>query len=345
MFTTSRDLQNAVRIVVCQGESRRLDNNTVIGDLRLEGLPPRPRGETSIEVTFSLDASGILQVTRARLADRPRAERVARSRRWRARAGCQRRARPHPAAAPLDVRLRPRSGEPRYGSSPRYRRRVAAVRGPFTGAVAAAAARSRRSRDYSPPAPGSSSPPPLGAAPLAAPDRASWPSWAPRCRRVLSPVGRTAAAPAAAPPAASHHGSLSALLLGERLRIDEPELAEARTAQRDEEVLAAGDGGRTDEVIEVLRHVVLALRGRRPSLLGPVRRRARRPCRAAWSACERACCACRCRPRRSSSSRSPARRSRRGSCRAARTSRRSVESGLRPCADRLDRADRRCRRP
>jgi len=34
----------------------------VIGDLRLEGLPARARGETSIEVTFALDASGILQV-------------------------------------------------------------------------------------------------------------------------------------------------------------------------------------------------------------------------------------------------------------------------------------------
>jgi molecular chaperone DnaK len=62
MFTTSRDKQDAVRIVVCQGESRRLDNNTVIGDLRLEGLPARARGETSIEDTFALDASGILQV-------------------------------------------------------------------------------------------------------------------------------------------------------------------------------------------------------------------------------------------------------------------------------------------
>ena len=51
-----------MRIIVCQGESRRLDNNTVIGDLRLEGLPRRPRGETSIEVTFQLDANGILQV-------------------------------------------------------------------------------------------------------------------------------------------------------------------------------------------------------------------------------------------------------------------------------------------
>ena len=63
LFTTSRDLQDVVRIVVCQGESRRLDNNTVIGDVVLQGLPPRPRGETSIEVTFALDASGILQVT------------------------------------------------------------------------------------------------------------------------------------------------------------------------------------------------------------------------------------------------------------------------------------------
>ncbi|MEO8707085.1 MAG: Hsp70 family protein, partial [Kofleriaceae bacterium] len=62
IFTTSRDKQDLVRIVVCQGESRRIENNTVIGDLVLQNLPPRPRGETSIEVTFMLDASGILQV-------------------------------------------------------------------------------------------------------------------------------------------------------------------------------------------------------------------------------------------------------------------------------------------
>ena len=62
LFTTSRDLQDLVRIVICQGESRRLDNNTVIGDLVLQNLPRRPRGETSIEVTFSLDASGLLHV-------------------------------------------------------------------------------------------------------------------------------------------------------------------------------------------------------------------------------------------------------------------------------------------
>jgi len=75
MFTTSRDQQNAVRIVVCQGESRRLENNVVIGDLRLEGLLARPRGETSVEVTFSLDASGILQV-RARDAQTGREQRA-----------------------------------------------------------------------------------------------------------------------------------------------------------------------------------------------------------------------------------------------------------------------------
>jgi molecular chaperone DnaK len=68
LFTTSRDQQDQVRIVVCQGESRRLDNTTVIGDLVLQGLPRRPRGETSIEVTFALDAAGVLHV-RARDAD------------------------------------------------------------------------------------------------------------------------------------------------------------------------------------------------------------------------------------------------------------------------------------
>ena len=62
LFTTSRDGQDSVRILVCQGEARRLDQNVVIGELKLERLPPRPRGETTIEVTFMLDASGILQV-------------------------------------------------------------------------------------------------------------------------------------------------------------------------------------------------------------------------------------------------------------------------------------------
>ncbi len=75
LFTTSRDRQDVVHIIVCQGESRRLDDNIVIGDLRLDNLPPRERGETSIEVTFMLDASGILQV-RARDAQTGREQRA-----------------------------------------------------------------------------------------------------------------------------------------------------------------------------------------------------------------------------------------------------------------------------
>jgi molecular chaperone DnaK len=75
LFTTSRDGQESVRIIVCQGESRRLDSNVVLGDLMLQGLTPRPRGEVTIEVTFVLDASGILQV-RARDAQTGREQRA-----------------------------------------------------------------------------------------------------------------------------------------------------------------------------------------------------------------------------------------------------------------------------
>jgi molecular chaperone DnaK (HSP70) len=62
-FAASRDGQEMVRIVVCQGESRRIDNNILIGDLVLPNLPVRNRGETQIDVEFLLDASGILHVS------------------------------------------------------------------------------------------------------------------------------------------------------------------------------------------------------------------------------------------------------------------------------------------
>lgn len=68
VFSTSRDGQRTVRISICQGESRRLDENVVLGDLVLEGMEPRPRGQTRIEVTFAIDASGILQVRARDLA-------------------------------------------------------------------------------------------------------------------------------------------------------------------------------------------------------------------------------------------------------------------------------------
>lgn len=75
VFATSRDGQTAVRIVVCQGEDRRLESNVILGELVLSELPPKPRGETSIEVWFAIDASGILQV-RARDATTGREQRA-----------------------------------------------------------------------------------------------------------------------------------------------------------------------------------------------------------------------------------------------------------------------------
>ena len=62
-FTTSRDRQAEVRLRICQGESRRFDENTALGELVLSNIAPRPRGETTIEVTFAVNLSGILTVT------------------------------------------------------------------------------------------------------------------------------------------------------------------------------------------------------------------------------------------------------------------------------------------
>jgi len=62
-FVTSRNDQQSVRITVYQGESRRLADNVVVGVLVALDLPARPRGETSIEVEFLLDASSILEVS------------------------------------------------------------------------------------------------------------------------------------------------------------------------------------------------------------------------------------------------------------------------------------------
>ncbi|HWM86574.1 MAG TPA: Hsp70 family protein [Kofleriaceae bacterium] len=61
-FTTSKDFQTEVHIQVSQGEARQFADNERLGMLTLQGLQPRPRGETVIEVTFVIDGDGILAV-------------------------------------------------------------------------------------------------------------------------------------------------------------------------------------------------------------------------------------------------------------------------------------------
>ncbi|MGW3654911.1 molecular chaperone DnaK [Streptomyces sp. NPDC005151] len=62
VFSTAEDNQPAVDIVVLQGERELAADNRVLGRFRLEDLRPAPRGETRIEVTFDIDANGILKV-------------------------------------------------------------------------------------------------------------------------------------------------------------------------------------------------------------------------------------------------------------------------------------------
>jgi molecular chaperone DnaK len=62
VFTTARDHQTQVVIDCCRGESRRFADNEPLGQLVLNDLPARPRGEVRIEVTFRVDTDGILHV-------------------------------------------------------------------------------------------------------------------------------------------------------------------------------------------------------------------------------------------------------------------------------------------
>jgi molecular chaperone DnaK len=63
VFSTAEDEQTAVDIVVLQGERERAADNRVLGRFRLEGIRPAPRGEPQVEVTFEIDANGILHVS------------------------------------------------------------------------------------------------------------------------------------------------------------------------------------------------------------------------------------------------------------------------------------------
>ena len=62
-FSTYSDSQPSVEIVVLQGERPMSRDNKVLGTFRLDGIPPAPRGQPQIEVTFDIDANGILHVS------------------------------------------------------------------------------------------------------------------------------------------------------------------------------------------------------------------------------------------------------------------------------------------
>jgi len=63
IFSTAADFQTAVTIHVLQGERPMAPDNVSLGMFNLEGIPPAPRGVPQIEVTFDIDANGILNVT------------------------------------------------------------------------------------------------------------------------------------------------------------------------------------------------------------------------------------------------------------------------------------------
>jgi molecular chaperone DnaK len=74
-FSTAEDNQSAVDVVVLQGERERAADNRVLGRFRLEGIRPAPRGRPQVEVTYDIDANGILNVS-ARDKDTGKEQRI-----------------------------------------------------------------------------------------------------------------------------------------------------------------------------------------------------------------------------------------------------------------------------
>src|SRR5690606_40570884 len=62
VFSTAADQQTAVTVHVLQGERKQAAQNKSLGQFNLEDIPPAPRGMPQIEVTFDIDANGILHV-------------------------------------------------------------------------------------------------------------------------------------------------------------------------------------------------------------------------------------------------------------------------------------------
>ncbi len=68
VFTTTRDNQSAVKIRVLQGESGTAIENDLLGEFVLQGIRPAPKGEPEVEVTFDIDANGIVSASARDLA-------------------------------------------------------------------------------------------------------------------------------------------------------------------------------------------------------------------------------------------------------------------------------------
>jgi molecular chaperone DnaK len=68
IFSTAADNQTGVTVEVYQGERPMADDNRLLGRFDLTGIPPAPRGVPQIEVTFDIDANGILHVSAKDLA-------------------------------------------------------------------------------------------------------------------------------------------------------------------------------------------------------------------------------------------------------------------------------------
>jgi molecular chaperone DnaK len=68
IFTTAADLQTSVTIHVLQGERAMAQDNVSLGNFNLTGIPPAPRGVPQVEVTFDIDANGLLNVSAKDLA-------------------------------------------------------------------------------------------------------------------------------------------------------------------------------------------------------------------------------------------------------------------------------------
>ncbi len=77
VFSTAADGQTEVRVQISQGESRRLEENQLLGEIELSGLPPAARGKVQVEVTFLIGADGTLDVqARDRVTGQRRSVRV-----------------------------------------------------------------------------------------------------------------------------------------------------------------------------------------------------------------------------------------------------------------------------